>query len=137
MRRASLSTAATEQWFNLYDRCSNCPGSSGYVVLSFFVLLVFSAMVALASLHAIQRERYGLLGTLVFLVAFVGVAMIFVSESRSLIMALWQGSPGAGGVSWLLIIGLLVATVGIITEPFQSHFVRQDPGGQEDATDRG
>jgi hypothetical protein len=36
-----------------------------------------------------------------------------------------------------LIIGLLVATVGIITEPFQSHFVRQDPGGQEDATDRG
>ena len=92
----------------------NCPGSSGYVVLAFFVLLAFSAMVALASLHAIQRQRYGLLGTLAFLVAIVGVAMIFVSESRSLITALWQGSPGAGGVSWLFIIGLLVATVGLI-----------------------
>src|SRR5215218_6633889 len=92
----------------------NCPSSSGYVVLAFFVLLAFGAMVALASLHAIQRHRYGLLGTLAFLVAFVGVTMIFVSEFRSLIMALWQGSPGAGGVSWLFIIGLLVATVGII-----------------------
>ena len=95
--------------------CSpNCPRSSGYVVLAFFVLLAFGAMAALASLHAIQRHRYGLLGTLAFLVAFVGVAMIFVSEFRSLIMALWQGSPGAGGVSWLFIIGLLVATVGLI-----------------------
>ena len=92
----------------------NCPRSSGYVVLAFFVLLVFGAMVALASLHAIQRERYGLLGTLAFLVAIVGVAMIFVSESRSLILVLWLGSPGAGGVSWLFIIGLLVATVGLI-----------------------
>jgi hypothetical protein len=92
----------------------NCPGSSGYVVLAFFVLLVFGAMVALASLHAIQRQRYSLLGTLAFVLALVGVAMIFVSEFRSLIMALWQGSPGAGGVSWLFIIGLLVATVGLI-----------------------
>ena len=92
----------------------NCPGSSGYIVLAFFDLLALGAMVALASLHAIQRQRYGLLGTLAFLVAFVGVAMIFVSEFRSLIIALWQGSPGAGGVSWLFIIGLLVATVGLV-----------------------
>jgi hypothetical protein len=92
----------------------NFPGSSGYVELAFFDLLVFGAMVALASLHALQRESYGLLGTLAFLVALVGVAMIFVSEFSSLILALWQGSPGAGGVSWLFIIGLLVATVGII-----------------------
>jgi hypothetical protein len=40
----------------------NCPRSSGYVVLAFFDLLVFGAMVALASLHAVQRQRYGLLG---------------------------------------------------------------------------
>ena len=92
----------------------NCPSRSGYVVLAFFVLLAAGAMVALASLHAIQRHRYGLLGTLTFLIAFVGVAMIFVSEFRSLIMALWQGSPSAAGVSWLFIIGLLVATVGLI-----------------------
>ena len=82
-------------------------------MLAFFVLLVFGAMVALASLHAIQRQRYGLLGTLVFLVAFVGVAMIFVSELRSLIVGVSQGIPGAAGVSWLFIIGMLVATVGL------------------------
>src|SRR5215210_1985671 len=92
----------------------NCPRSSGYVSLAFFDLLVFGAMAALASLHAIQRQHYGLLGTLAFPLALVGVAMIFVSELRSLVLALWQGSPGAGGVSWLFIIGLLVATVGII-----------------------
>jgi hypothetical protein len=92
----------------------NCPRSSGYVVLAFFVLLAFGAMTAIATLRAIQRQHYGLLGTLAFLVAMVGVAMIFVSEFRSLILALWQGSPGAGGVSWLFIIGLLVATVGLI-----------------------
>ena len=92
----------------------NCPKSSAYVSLAFFVLLAFGAMVALASLHAIQRHRYGLLGTLSFLVAIVGVAMIFASEFRSLIMALRQGSPGAAGVSWLFIIGLLVAAVGLI-----------------------
>jgi len=92
----------------------NCPRSSGYVVLAFFILLAFGAMTAIATLHAIQRHRYGLLGTLTFLVALVGVAMIFVSAVRGLIMALWQGSPGAAGVSWLFIIGLLVATVGLI-----------------------
>jgi len=107
---ASYATLGFMTWL-----CTpNCSGSSGYVVLAFFVLLAFGAMGALASLHAIQRQRYGLLGTLAFLVALVGVAMIFVSEFRSLIMALWQGSPGAGGVSWLFIIGLVVATVGLI-----------------------
>jgi hypothetical protein len=35
----------------------NCPSSSGYVVLAFFVLLAFGAMVALASLHVIQGQR--------------------------------------------------------------------------------
>ena len=68
----------------------NCPSSSGYVVLAFFVLLAFGAMVALASLHATQGQRYGLFGTLSFLVAFVGVAMIFVSELRSLIIGVSQ-----------------------------------------------
>ena len=92
----------------------SCPRGLVYVLPAFFVLLAAGAMVALASLHAIQRHRYGLLGTLTFLIAFVGVAMIFVSEFRSLIMVLWQGSPGAAGVSWLFIIGLLVATLGLI-----------------------
>ena len=92
----------------------NCPRSSSYVSLAFFIFLAFGAMVALASLHAIQRHCYGLLGTLSFLVSIVGVAMIFVGEFRSFVIGVMQGSPGAAAFSWLFIIGLLVATVGIL-----------------------
>jgi len=92
----------------------NCPGSLNYISLAFFILLAFGAMAALASLHAIQRHRYGLLGTLAFLVAFFGLAMIFVGEFRSFIIGVMQGSPGAAAFSWLFIIGLLVATVGLV-----------------------
>ena len=92
----------------------NCPGSLNYISLALFILLAFGAMVALASLHAIQRHRYGLIGTLAFLLALVGVAMIFVGEFRSFVIGVMQGSPGAAAFSWLFIIGLLVATVGLI-----------------------
>jgi hypothetical protein len=85
-----------------------------YISLAFFVLLAFGAMVALASLHVIQRYRYGLLGTLAYLISFVGVAMIFVGEFRSFVIGVMQGSPGAAAFSWLFIIGLLVTTVGLL-----------------------
>lgn len=91
----------------------NCPRSLVYVLPAFFVLLVFGAMAAIAALHLLQRERYGLLGTLAFLLAFVGVAMIFVGELRSLVIGVSQGSLGAAAASWHFIIGLLVATVGL------------------------
>jgi hypothetical protein len=84
-----------------------------YVLPAFFVLLAFGAMAAIATLHLLQRQHYGLLGTLAFLVAFVGVAMIFVGELRSLVIGMSQGSPGAAAASWLFIIGLLVATIGL------------------------
>jgi hypothetical protein len=92
----------------------NCPGSLNYISLALFILLVLGAMVALASLHAIQRHRYSLIGTLAFLVSIFGMAMIFVGEFRSFVIGVMQGSPGAAAFSWLFIIGLLVATVGLI-----------------------
>ena len=86
----------------------NCPRSTEYISSVFFVLLVLGAMAAIAALHLLQRERYGLFGSLAFLVAFVGVAMIFVDQLRNLV------SPDTVELSWLFFIGLLVATVGII-----------------------
>jgi hypothetical protein len=86
----------------------NCPKSTGYISNVFFVLLVLGAMAAIAALHLLQSERYGLLGTLASLVAFVGVAMIFVDQLRNLV------SADTAELSWLFFIGLLVATVGII-----------------------
>jgi hypothetical protein len=86
----------------------NCPRSLGYIISVFLVLLALGAMAAIEALHILQRERYGLLGTLAFLVAFVGVAMIFVGELPNVV------NPGAATLLWLFLIGLLVATVGII-----------------------
>jgi hypothetical protein len=89
----------------------NCPRSLGYIMSVFLVLLALGAMVAITALHILQMERYGWLGTLAFLVAFVGVALIFVSELPSLV------NPGAVApveLLWLFLIGLLVATIGII-----------------------
>ena len=94
---------------------NKCPwglGSSVHIVSPrgsvFFVLLTLGAMAGIAALHLLQRERYGsLAGTPAFLVAFVGVAMMFFGELRKVVF------PGAG-VAWLLVIGLLVATLGII-----------------------
>ena len=91
----------------------SCPRSLVYVLPAFFVLLAFGAMAAIATLHLLQRQHYGLLGTLAFLVAFVGVAMIFVGELRSLVIGMSQDSSGAAAASWLFIIGLLVATIGL------------------------
>ncbi len=92
----------------------HCPKSSAYFTLASFAVLAASAMAALVSLHITQREIYGLLGTLAFLTAFTGVAMIMLDLLRSLVVVVSQGSPGAAGVSWLLIFGLLVATVGLL-----------------------
>ncbi len=94
---------------------NNCPwglGSSVHIVSPggsvFFVLLALGAMAGIPALHLLQRERYGSLpGTPAFLVAFVGVSILFFGELRKLVF------PGAG-VAWLMVIGLLVATMGII-----------------------
>ena len=65
-------------------------------------MLLVGVLAAIAALHFVQRLHYGRWGTLAFLGAFVGVAMILVDQ---LLVAF----------SLLFVIGLLVATVGIIT----------------------
>ncbi len=98
-------------WLCIPNKCPWGLGSSVHIVSShgsvFFVFLALGAMAGIAALHLLQREHYGLLGTLAFLVAFVGVAMMFFGQLRQLVF------PDAG-VAWLLVIGLLVATMGII-----------------------
>jgi len=65
-------------------------------------MLLVGVLAAITALHIIQKRYYGRWGTLAFLGAFVGVAMILVDQ---LLVAF----------SLLFVIGLLVATVGIIT----------------------
>jgi hypothetical protein len=56
---------------------------------TFFVLLALGAMVAIAALHALQRERYSLPGMLASLTVFIGVVVILGSN-----LGLTGGSPG-------------------------------------------
>ena len=75
-------------------------------------LLIVGAMAAIVSLHALQSPHYGLRGAVASLAAFLGLAMYLVGA----------GVAYARGDFWLafrdttflVVLGLLVATVGLI-----------------------
>ena len=75
------------------------------------VLLLLSMMVLIVTLHLLQRERerYGLQGRVVSATAFVGVALAVVGY---MLMDFVIFLEGLGIILFLL--GLLVATIGII-----------------------
>jgi hypothetical protein len=79
------------------------PGVKGWA----FFLLLLGAMATLAALHVLQRERYGVPGTLVALMAFVGLGLMFVYE----LVALLTGQYLPGFV-WVYDVGVWAATVG-------------------------
>ena len=87
-----------------------------------FVLLLLGAMAAIAALHALQRdlygpgawERYGL-GVLASLTALVGIALILVGDLGDIGGLRYQVLAGLRPVAMnLFLIGLLVATIGIL-----------------------
>jgi hypothetical protein len=75
----------------------------------FLFLLLLGAMAAIAGLHVLQRERYGLVGALASLTAFVGVAIILVGGLVDILAG--QRYPS---VASILIVAALVATVGLV-----------------------
>lgn len=82
-------------------------GSIGYGYVA--ILLPLGAMAAIAALHALQRGLYGRAGAVVSLTAFVGLA-VFTSV---LTVGVVVTSPDLDLLFNVLLIGLLVATVGI------------------------
>jgi hypothetical protein len=74
----------------------------------FFVLLALGAMVAIPALHALQRERYGVPGTLASLTVLIGVVLMLGSN-----LGLTEGLP------WplperIFMVGVLVAALGMV-----------------------
>jgi hypothetical protein len=74
----------------------------------FFVLLVLGAMVAIVTLHTLQREHYGLSGMLASLTVLIGVVLILGSS-----LGLTEGLP------WplperIFMVGALVAALGMV-----------------------
>lgn len=85
------------------------PPVLNYIPTIFLLFMLVGAMAAIAGLHILQRERYGLLGMSASLVAFVGVAVILVGGLADLLVG--QRYPA---VADILIVGALMATVGIV-----------------------
>jgi hypothetical protein len=81
----------------------------GFRAPLFYVLLGMGALVAIAALHALQKQRYGLWGALASLTTFVGVAMIVVSEPVGAL-----GSAMEGTAITLFLVGLLATFVGML-----------------------
>ncbi len=77
------------------------------------LLLVLGALAAIAGLHTLQRERYGLLGALASLTAFSGVALLLVGALSDLLGLAGQRSFYLG--LYTLVAGALVASVGLLT----------------------
>jgi hypothetical protein len=73
------------------------------------VLLPIGAMAAIAALHMLQRELYGWAGAVVSLSAFVGLAL----ATGALTVGVFSNSPDLDSLFNVVVIGLLVATVGI------------------------
>ena len=88
----------------------------------FFVLLLLGAMAAIVALHTLQKdlygpgawERYGL-GALTSLMSLIGIAFILVGDLGDIGGLRYQGLGGLRSVAMdVFLIGLLVATIGII-----------------------
>ena len=77
----------------------------GFIAVS----LPLGAMAAIAALHTLQRQRYGLWGTVVSLTAFVGLALAV----GALTVGVISTSPDIYSLFNALVIGLLVASAGI------------------------
>jgi hypothetical protein len=74
------------------------------------VLLPVGAMAAMAAVHALQRDSYGWRGTVVSSTAFVGLAV----ATGALTVGVVSASPDLDLLFNVLVVGLLVATVGIV-----------------------
>jgi hypothetical protein len=85
------------------------PPVLGYIERTLPLLLLLGAAAAIAGLHRVQRERYGLVGALASLTAFVGVVLIVVG---SIVEAL--AGPAFEPSLLFLISGLLIATLGLV-----------------------
>jgi hypothetical protein len=89
------------------------PPILNYVETIPVLLLVLGAMAAIAGLHTLQRERYGLLGALASLTSFVGVGLILLGALADLLGLAGQPSLYLG--LYTLVAGVLVATVGLLS----------------------
>jgi hypothetical protein len=88
------------------------PPSAYYNLLEvmFLVVLLLGALAAIAGLHTLQREHYGTLGAVASLTSSVGVALILVGAVADVL-----AGQRYALLAYFLIVGSLVATVGLVS----------------------
>ena len=89
------------------------PPILNYIGIIPVLLLILGAMAAIAALHTLQREHYGLLGALASLTSFVGAGLILLGGLLDLLGLAGESSFYLG--VYALISGALVTTVGLLT----------------------
>jgi hypothetical protein len=84
----------------------------GFIVVS----LPLGAMAAILALYGLHRERYGRAGLVLCLTAFLGLALATVALTLGVIATnpISAFPDSAWIFSWLLLLGLLVATLGLV-----------------------
>ncbi len=87
---------------------SGVPPVLNFIERVFPILLLLGAAAGIAGLHGAQRARYGLVGTLSSLTAFVGVVLLLVG---SVVEAV--AGPAFEPSLLFLISGLSIATLGL------------------------
>lgn len=88
-------------------------------------LPLLGVMVAVSTLHVIQRKRYGWSGALVSVAVLVGAGIVIVS--MSLIVALDARANWLGTAQWAVATGLLGVTVGLVSLGFVTITARLLP----------
>jgi hypothetical protein len=73
------------------------------------VLLPIEAMASIVALYVLERELYGWAGAVLALMAFVGLAL----ATGALIVGIISNAPALDPLFMVLVVGLLVATVGL------------------------
>lgn len=96
-------------------------GNIGYGFIA--ILLPLGAMAAIAALYVLQRGLYGRAGTVIYLTAFVGLAV----ATGALTVGVVSTSPDLDMLFNALLMELLVATVGIALLGVQSMGARVLP----------
>jgi len=116
---ASASLYVLGTLIYLYSPSSeeDIPPILNYMEPIYLLLLLVSALAAIAGVHALQRERYGLWGAAASLIAFIGVTLIFLGFLGTLVDLLAEQQryrAVTGATDYALTVGVLAATVGIL-----------------------
>ena len=128
---ASASLYVLGTLIYLYSPSSeeDIPPILNYMEPIYLLLLLVGALAAIAGVHALQRERYGLWGAAASLIAFVGVMLIFLGFSGALVNLLAEQPYRAVTVAtdYALTVGVPAATVGILGLGFATIAVQMLP----------